>query len=93
MPKTNPRLPVHDSRIFTWSGKTGCIEASDLPRAAAFVGRVYDDAVDVGFHVKSHRTGRTMLFVEVEPAKNSEGEVVAFCFAGDDGIVVEVVND
>lgn len=97
MPKINPRLPVHDGQLFSWSGKTGYIEASELARvgcsADRIAGRVYGDASDCGFLVRSHRTGRTMLFVETSSVRDGDGDVVAFRYTGEDGIAIEVFND
>lgn len=54
-------IPVYDARRFTWTGKVGVVERSDLLRD--FATQVWDDSCDLGFTVISFRTGRELLFV------------------------------
>lgn len=64
--------PAVQADRFTWTGKVGVAEASDLP---AF-GRVYDDACDVGLTVVSTRTGREVVFVVEHTARDNDGDVI-----------------
>lgn len=85
-------LPVHDGSKFDWHAQTGVTEASTLgPR---FSGRVWSDSSDLGFVVRSHRTGRKVLFTleSVEHDKLS-GDVLCGVYRSADGVVVRVYND
>jgi hypothetical protein len=67
------QIPVHDGRLFAWEGNVGACDRSDLgPKGMC--DRIYDDACDVGFYVRSHKTGKYVLFVlhHQEPTKDSE---------------------
>ena len=57
-------LRVIPGDLFTWVDGIGAIEISDLHgRVGTFFQKIYDDAADIGFAVKSHKTGRSMIFV------------------------------
>lgn len=79
---------------FTWTGLVGVSEVSSLPEH--LVSRVYDDACDVGFLVRSTRTGRTLLFTHADRERDAEGELVADVFRANDGgrtLTIKVFND
>ena len=90
--RTNPSLPVHDGRSFTWDRGIGYAEASDLlPRLS---GRIRPDSSDEGFHVQSHKTGVKKLFVATgEVRRAMSGDVLSWTYKSADGFVVEVFND
>lgn len=69
--------PVSSDR-FLYKDFVFTAEASDLNDIS--MGRVYDDACDIGFTIISQRTGRAAVFVKVGEAKDREGEVSAFIF-------------
>lgn len=87
-------VPVHDGDKISWvtSEKRGWIDASDLARPMC--GRIYDDACDVGFKVRSPRTGAVKLFVLVRTFDDGE-DVTAWHFvaADDPDLVIDVAND
>ena len=63
-------IPVYDAKLFSWdhASRTASIEASDLrglgiSTLAQFFSRVYDDACDVGFGLRSGVTGKTVYFI------------------------------
>lgn len=79
---------------FTWSGLIGASEASCLPEH--LVSRVYRDACDVGFLVRSPRSGRTLLFTAVDRERDAEGELVADVFRANDAgrtLTIRIFND
>ena len=88
--RVNPQLPTHDGRRFQWDGGVGYAEASDL--TPQFFGRVYSDAADAGFYVRSHKTGVKKLFIAAG-ARRISGDVVSWLFKSPDGFVVEIFND
>lgn len=53
--------PLYDGQSFTWKGDTGYVDASDLS-GGAFMSRLYDDAADLGFYIRSQRTGQVLMF-------------------------------
>ena len=65
-------LVEHSSRQFSWTEKTLVSEASDLDNR--HLERLYDDACDVGFSVKSERTGNVIVFVMTSPFYHGHGE-------------------
>lgn len=72
-------VPKRDSTLFTWEGKLGVCEASDLGRQE-IGGRVYDDACDYGFDLTSKRTGVTLLMTEAGVDKDREGDITGWRF-------------
>lgn len=91
--KTNLLLPTHSGLLFTWTKNLGVAEESDLgPRWCA---RVFPDACDIGFRVRSSRTRKVLTFVHVKDRKDDEGELVARIFQALENpeIEVHVLND
>jgi len=84
-------IPVHNALAFTWAGTVGVADVSDLPEH--FYSRVYKDACDIGFYVRSERTGRFLLFTETARMEASEGELAGWVFTSDDGFTIKVFND
>lgn len=79
MPTKTLSIPVHDGRKFTWDGRHGFAEASDLDCAGhrPIHSCVWPDAADVGFRVKSHKTGKMVLFT-CHKTQIDDGEVVGW---------------
>lgn len=77
----NRYLPVIDGSRVTWTGLNGCIEVSDFDAGARAQpwARVWNDACDVGFWVRSHRTGRRELFT-FDNVETKDGDVIAWTF-------------
>lgn len=73
-PKTLSGVPVHDGARFQWSNGHGHVEASSLRQEQH--SRLWSDSSDVGFYVRSHRTGAVELFVFDHEVVN-EGDVFA----------------
>jgi hypothetical protein len=67
-------LVEHSSNQFSYSNhnKTLVAEASDLDNR--HLERLYDDACDVGFAVKSEKTGKVVVFVMQSPFYQGQGE-------------------
>lgn len=79
-------IPVHPIAQFTHHAGTASLvaEASDLGATVragreSFMGRVYDDACDVGFEVQGRH--RTVLFTLSRIDKDAEGDIRAWVFA------------
>lgn len=53
-------------------------DASDLPKG--LVRRVYDDACDEGFALKSARTGSVVVYTVSETKRDAEGDVTSWEF-------------
>ena len=87
-------LPTHDGSKFDWSTGIGIADASDF-RGTKLLGRVYQDACDAGFIVRSHRTGREKAFVEARVERWRDGEVKYWEFEAVDrsGTLVRIYND
>jgi hypothetical protein len=68
-------LVEHSSRQFTLSAdrRTLIAEASDLDNL--HLQQLYDDACDVGFAVKSEKTGKVVVFSMTSPFYNDEREI------------------
>lgn len=106
IPTLLPNVPVYDGSLFTWarvvngpkvlehSGR-GMVEASCL-RMQPWT-RLWNDAADVGFQVRSHRTGKVRVFVMTKEARNDEGEVTHWELASyddiDNPLFITVFND
>lgn len=85
-------VPIHSGENITWNGTCGIVDASDL--GGKVDDRVWADACDVGFKVRSNRTGKEVLFIQDAVITNSDGEVEATVYKSQDGrITIKVVND
>lgn len=73
---TLPNVPVHDGKRFHWGprGAGGATEASSLQEPVD--AKLWDDACDVGFCIKSHRSGKTELFVLAQQDRAKDGELL-----------------
>lgn len=85
---------------FRWEGKKGYAEASQFFRPGGFGFRIYADACDEGFYVRSPRTGKLMLFLferlERAPGHPEEpGEIHAAHYQSvdDPQITITLFND
>lgn len=83
-------IPVWSSDMFNWKNGRGVADASDFKFSGPIAGRVYDDAIDVGFYVVSARTGVRMMFTEVFDEDGFDGEFRRF-ESGD--YVITILND
>lgn len=96
-------VPVHDGSKFTWYGKAGCIDVSDLALQCgqqSMCSRIWDDACDVGFWMLSPKTGKKVLFMFEAEAKSPDGETSAWLFRAYDptayvtsDVTVTIYND
>jgi hypothetical protein len=73
---------LHTTRGFTYDKKIKALvsEASTITAGDkhALFGRVYDDACDEGFVLKSHVTGGEIVFAIDKIDLNSDGEVMCW---------------
>jgi len=101
--KTITGIPVHSAGSVTWHknphglGHLGTVEISELQAhsdAERFVSRVWEDACDEGFWLKSPRTGSLVLFTLTVTTRSVEGEIIAWKFVSGSGLfTVTVLND
>lgn len=89
--KPNFILPIHSGAKFHWEGSIGYAEISAL--GVSPVKRVWSDAVDTGFYVRSHKTGRTELFTWESEQHDHEGELVSTRYVSSKGWYVVLAND
>lgn len=77
---------------FSWDGRTGASEASDLP--AGLVGRIYADAADLGFLVRG-RSATKLFTMESEHfvGAASDRELAFTRFCSEDGLTIDIYND
>lgn len=84
------------SKLFTWSAKNGTAEHSDLGRPNVFQ-QIFDDACDVGFAVKSEKTGKVETFYHYDVNYSGHGEdreIAGWKFYNQDRTVhITVIND
>ncbi len=70
--------PVHDGKAFMWHKGVGVAAISDMSRPGdrrdMIFGRLYDDACDVGFAVRSHLTGKLVAFYLDREDRDGSGE-------------------
>ena len=85
-------VPCFSSDCFSWENKHGVTFASGLGKS--FAGRIYVDACDRGFLVRSERTGNSKLFFLCNILKDAQGDITEFCFEdAEGGIKISVFND
>jgi hypothetical protein len=70
-----------DSTKFTFNSakRTFFAEASDL-NGHELYRQIYDDAIDVGFAIRSDRTGQVMRFYVASTHKDREGDITHWTF-------------
>lgn len=75
------RIPV-STKVFAYNSDshTFITEASDL-RGIDFLGPIYNDAADQGFYMKSHKTGKVVLFVCDGIVEGRDGEVTGWTYS------------
>jgi hypothetical protein len=87
-----PTVPVHQGGQFFWRDHVGYADASDI--GGRYYGRVYRDAADVGFKVKSGRTGRVLTFFFAGNTRDDEGDLLYTEFKTTDGkFIIRINND
>ncbi len=95
MKRTSKHLPEHSGRRFTWTGRVGVADESDL--GSPYFSQVWEDACDVGFRVRSHATSKVITFVYhriVRPSgDDSDNYALVFRAIDDSGLEVHVIND
>ena len=96
MKKPDLDVPTYEGSLFSWSGTTGFVEASSLGISPGITpGRqVWSDSCDLGFKVRSPRTGEERLFTldSCGETRNAEGELTSWKFVGG-SVTVVVFND
>ena len=55
--------------------------------------RIYNDACDTGFWLKSEKTGYMMLFMPTEVDITNDNEIAGWNFKSEEGMKLLVVND
>ena len=87
-----PNVPVHQGGQFSWEGNVGYADASDI--GGRYYGRIYNDAADLGFKIKSGKTGRVLTFFFVGNKRDDEGDLLYTEFQTTDGkFTIRVNND
>lgn len=99
-------IPVLDGSLFAWCRGGGYAELSELEgalfghvprprRFALLMVPIYRDALDLGFRVRSPKTGTVLLFRLIERVLDAEGDVEGWRLADDrDGtITLTIWND
>lgn len=88
-------IPTYQADTISWTGNKGAVEASTLTRGQLVVGsRIWSDSMDVGFHLHSPRTDKSLLFTLVDEEKQQD-EVIGWSFKSypDPKFEVFVFND
>ena len=83
---------VIDGSLFTWHGREGVSEMSCLPCEPCQ--RLFVDSADVGFIVRSHKTGARKVFSLEDTRVASDGETLVYTFRSLDGLfTIKIFND
>lgn len=81
--RINQIAPIIGAGEFTWTGKEGCCEASNLGfRAGELPGyQIWNDSADFGFILKSPKTGAEMIFTYEKDLRHiSNGDVYGWTY-------------
>ena len=73
---------IHSSNKFSWNENRGTVSMSNFSEDPC--GRVFDDSVEVGFVVKSFRTGALKFFTYNKNIKNKLDQFIATEFVSVD---------
>lgn len=76
--KFNAGIPISAKR-FRWSQGNGYAEASELPDLKQH--QIWPDACDVGFTIRSERTGELRTFVETHVNRDDEREIESWVYS------------
>lgn len=75
-PLANPTVPVISTEAFTFVKADNVLVAEASTLGDSFrLTRLWDDACDTGITLKSHHTGREIVFVLAEEVRDGEGEL------------------
>jgi len=87
----NQVTPISSTEI-TWNGKTGVAEWSAVKNR---VTRLWNDSIDVGFIIKSARTGKEVLFTYMRTTHDvGYHREISFIYRSDCGnFIIELLND
>jgi hypothetical protein len=96
MKNSLPILSTLDFRYYSEDRLFIC-ERSDL-KGKRILGRVFNDACDEGFILRSHKTGREVIFCQSGTDYNNDGEEAGWRFEAlasqdCDGVRVLIIND
>ena len=94
--KVSRRVPVFSASQFTWERKVGSAEISDLGEEFSPYGvRLWDDACDTGFAVRSPRTGRVLTFAYCGDREDGRGEIIGWTYSclEDPDFSITLIND
>lgn len=71
----HPPIISTDRFTYTERDRTFAAEDSDFGRNGLPLGQVYDDATDIGFTLRSTRTGKEIVFALWNTQRDREGDV------------------
>lgn len=89
------QIPTYQADAINWTGNKGAVEASTLGQGQLIIGsRVWADSMDIGFHLHSSRTDRSVLFT-LASEERLHGEVIGWTYRShpNPGFEVFVFND
>lgn len=89
--KPNLPVPVHTGRNFTWTGRHGVIEASEI--RGKLSSRLWDDACDEGFYVNGNKASKLFVFKFAVHALDGDVHYWFFQDAEDPSFTISVFND
>ena len=87
--------PLFNASSFAWTKLHGVTEASTV--SMTYLGRVYDDTADIGFSMRSDRTGEIVVFALTETKRNDDDDITGWefvCVSKDaPAMTVSIFND
>jgi hypothetical protein len=74
-------VDVASSKLFNWDSKVPSCEESTLRgNDVNIMRKLYVDAADVGFGIRSERTGRTVRWILFNEVRDNEGDILYWSF-------------
>jgi hypothetical protein len=94
MKKANFPIPRYNGSRFTWSGRQGFVDASDLglPPGVGPGQRVWADACDVGFIIQGKREDK-LFVLDAWMTSDAPGLIERWDFVSADGFRAIIYND
>lgn len=89
---------VYSSSLFSYTKSTKNFTA-EISMVPAVLRQLFDDSLDIGFGIRSEKTGRIIYFTLVDGFKDEDGDYTFWNFeaydARDDvaGLTVTIFND
>jgi hypothetical protein len=85
--KHPPHFDIHkvSSDRFSWKDGHGLADASEI--GAESIGLIWNDKIDVGFYIRSEKTGKEKIFYLKSVQRDEDGTILIWNYIDDFGCI------